>query len=111
MIERSKQGAIDVVQASDPINIDYAEMFRNVFSIYAEAGQPHVVLDLQAIPLIDSAGLELLLDIQEKYRHRGGTLKLAAANPLCRDILHVTGMDKLFEIYDDSVTAVGSFVR
>jgi len=111
MLERSKQGAVDVVRASDPINIDHAEMLRNLFDSYADAGQPHVVLDMQAVPLIDSVGLELLLDTQEKYRQRGGTLKLSAANPLCREILYVTGVGKLFELFDDTSAAVGSFVR
>ena len=40
-------------------------------------GQPHVVLDLQGVAVIDSAGLELLLDAQEKCQRMGGALKLA----------------------------------
>ena len=74
-------------------------------------GQPRAVLDLSRVPLFDSAGLEWLLKVQEKFVQRGGALKLAASNPLCRDILTVTGLDRHFELFTDPVIAVGSFAR
>ena len=74
-------------------------------------GQPRAVLDLSRVPLFDSAGLEWLLLVQEKFVQRGGAVKLAAANALCRDILTVTGVDRHFELFTDSVASVGSFAR
>ena len=47
-----------------------------------ERGQPLIVLDLQGVALIDSAGLELLLDVQEKCQRMGGALKLANLDAL-----------------------------
>ena len=74
-------------------------------------GQPYIVLDLEKVPLIDSAGLELLLDAKEDFERLGGTLKLAASNPLCDEILSVTGVGRSFEIFPEATSAVGSFVR
>jgi anti-anti-sigma factor len=74
-------------------------------------GQPRAVLDMQEIPLLDSAGLELLLDVQEEFEQRAGRLKLAAASPLCRDILNVTGVGNHFEIYRELKSAIGSFLQ
>lgn len=76
-----------------------------------ENGQPRVVFDLSGIPLIDSAGLESLLDARDLCQKRGGTMVLARPNPLCRDILRVNGFDKELQIFDDSVKAMGSFAR
>ena len=72
-------------------------------------GQPRVVLDLQHVPLIDSAGLEALLDSRDECVRRAGTMHLATPNRLCRDILRVTGLDHQFSIFDDVISAVGSF--
>ncbi len=74
-------------------------------------GQPHVVLDLGQVPLIDSAGLEMLLDVQEEFQRRGGAMKLAAGQGLCREILGVTGVGAQFELYSEVTSAVGSFVQ
>lgn len=74
-------------------------------------GQPMGVLDLQSVPLIDSAGLELLARQQDQFQRRGGGLKIAAANALCRDILRCTDLAKRFELYGDVKAAVRSFIR
>ena len=80
---------------------------RNVL----EDGQPHVVFDMQGVPLVDSRGLELLLQMHDAYKRLGGDLKLASVNPLCAEILKITGVGPHFEIYRDTGAAVGSFVR
>ena len=111
MFEHTKQGAIDVVFGGDPLNGDHVERLRALLENFAEEGQPHVVLDLQGVPLIDSAGLELLLDMHEKYKQLGGAFKLASASQLCGEILKVTRVGRHFELYPDTGAAVGSFVR
>lgn len=111
MFEHTRQGAVDVVFGGDPLHGDHVERLRALLECITEDGQPHVVLDLQGVPLIDSAGLELLLDMHEEYQRLGGTLKLAGVNSLCGEILRVAGVGQLFEIYRDAGAAVGSFVK
>ncbi|OHB66545.1 MAG: hypothetical protein A2V70_05260 [Planctomycetes bacterium RBG_13_63_9] len=94
-----------------PLN---GENVKDVAKLLVEClgnGQPYVVFDLQNVPLIDSAGLELLLDFTEQFRELGGALKLAAPSPLCRDILSITGLGGSVEIFRDALAAAGSFAR
>ena len=123
MYQKKLQGAVQVIDGSEPLSADHVDEVSGLFeacltdevSGLFEAcltdGQPMVVLDLEKVPLIDSAGLELLLDVQENYQQRGGALKLAAANHLCDDILTATGVGDRFETYQDVANAVGSFIR
>jgi anti-anti-sigma factor len=76
-----------------------------------DRGQPQIVLDMQGVALIDSAGLELLLDVQEKCQRMGGAMKLANLGALCREVLKATGVGARFEIFRDSGGAVRSFVQ
>ncbi len=105
------QGAVDVIQGDLPLNADSAEPLRSLLEQCRRNGQPYVVLDLQNVPLIDSVGLELLLDFKEEFQQVGGAIKLAGPNPLCQEILLVTGIGDDFEIFTDALSAVGSFVR
>jgi len=109
MFERLTQGAVDLVRGDDPINAEHVEELARLFQ--ESRGQPFVVLDLEKVPLVDSAGLELLLDYRESFQQLGGALKLAAANPLCEDILSITGVGAGFEIFREPLSALGSFVR
>jgi len=111
MFERTRQGAVDLVRGDDPLNADFAPRVRQLLEACCVRGQPHAVLDLESVPLIDSAGLEMLLDVQEDFQRRGGALKLATRNTLCHEILTVTGVGSQFEIYPEAASAVGSFVQ
>jgi anti-anti-sigma factor len=66
---------------------------------------------MEKVPLVDSAGLELLLDYREKFQQVGGVLKLSGMNPLCEDILSITGVGAGFEVFRESLSALGSFAR
>lgn len=111
MFERTRQGAVDVVSGSEPLNADGVPDVLQLLQACGAHGQPHVVLDLARVPLIDSAGLEMLLDVQEDFQRRGGALKLAVGSTLCREILSVTGVGSHFEVFPEVTSAVGSFVQ
>jgi anti-anti-sigma factor len=111
MYERRTQGTIDVIRGDDPLVIEQLDQLSGLLDECLGKGQPRAVLDMREAPLIDSAGLELLLDAQADFQRRGGALKLAAPNPLCKEILTVCGLAEQLEIYTDTKTAVGSFAR
>ncbi|HUT91101.1 MAG TPA: STAS domain-containing protein [Thermoguttaceae bacterium] len=111
MFERVTQGAVDVIRGDAPLNAEHAEEVSLLLAGCLSSGRPYVVLDFDKVPLIDSAGLELVLDFQEKLQQLGGALKLASVNSLPSDILSATGIREGFEIFPEALSAVGSFVR
>ena len=111
MFTLSKQGAVDVVAGDDPLNTEFADSLSQVFDQCLQTGQPHIVLDLRNVSLIDSAGLELLLDVRDRCIGLGGLLQLAALNALCRDILQATGVASEFELFGSAIEAAGSFAQ
>ncbi len=111
MFKRNTQGTIDVVRGDDALVSERLDELSDLLEECLEQGQPRAVLDMQDALLIDSAGLELLLDAQTDFQRRGGVLKLAAVNPLCEEILSVSGVANQFEIHCDVKAAVGSFVQ
>ena len=111
MVERSRQGAVEVVRCADPLCHEQLDEVTDALEAAMAGGQPMAVFDLHQTPFVDSAGLNMLLDAQEAFEARGGALKLAGANDLCREILYVTGIGERFEIFADAKAAVGSFSR
>jgi anti-anti-sigma factor len=111
MFEQKCQGAVDVISGGDRISGEHVAELAKVLEARLDRGQPQIVLDLQGVALIDSAGLELLLDFQEKCQRMGGALKLASLGALCREVLKATGVGARFEMFRDSGSAVRSFVQ
>ena len=109
MFETSRQGAVTVIAGDVPLTAENASEFRAAVEACAREGTTRIVVDLNDIPLIDSQGLELLLELQDQVVARAGLVKLCGANSLCQDILEVTGVGHRFEIHTQAKGAVGSF--
>src|SRR5262245_2865813 len=111
MFEQKCQGAVDIISGGDRISGAHVTELAKLLEGRLDRGQPQIVIDLQSVAIIDSAGLELLLDVQEKCQRMGGALKLANLGALCREVLKATGVGARFEIFRDSRGAVRSFVQ
>jgi anti-anti-sigma factor len=111
LFEHKTQGAVDIISGGDRISGEHVAALAVLLEKRVERGQPQIVLDLNRIAVIDSAGLELLLDYQEKCQRMGGALKLANAGQLCREVLKATGVGQRFETFRDTGGAVRSFVQ
>jgi anti-anti-sigma factor len=111
MFTQTKQGAVTVITGDEPLNGDNVSDANEVVLKCLSRGQPRLVFNLQKIPYVDSLGLNFLLDTRDVCNSRGGSFKIAAPNPLCRDILRITEIDRQVEIFPDVLSASGSFAQ
>ncbi len=65
-----------------------------------------LVLNLEAVPFVDSAGLEYLLDLQERFAEKLGRVKLANLNENIAKTLEITRLDNAFERFENVSEAV-----
>lgn len=72
-------------------------------------GQKKILLNLREVPYIDTSGLGELVCGFTTASKRGGQLKLLNLNKRTRDLLQVTKLYRLFEVYEDETVAVGTF--
>ncbi len=68
----------------------------------------HVLLLPGEIERIDSEGVAALVGLSISARNRGGEVKLAELSPKCSRVLHVTRIEKVFEIYETEEQALAS---
>jgi anti-anti-sigma factor len=111
MIEAKRTGAVDILECGVPLIREYTSVFRACWERLFASGMPKIVVDMKGTPLIDSAGLEALLDLKDRCEEVGGSAVLARPTPLCQDILRVNGLNREFQIYSDYVQALGSFSK
>jgi len=71
--------------------------------------QPRFVFDFTRVGELDAVGIHLLLKCLEEVMKLNGDVKLAAVPPGPTAILELTGVDRLFEIFDSTGDAVKSF--
>jgi anti-sigma B factor antagonist len=76
-----------------------------------EQGNRWMLLNCEDLAYVDSCGVGELVGADATIVRRGGVLKLLNPNHRLADVLAVTGLDSLFDIYDDELIAIASFNR
>jgi anti-sigma B factor antagonist len=85
----------------------YAEL-ENKIKEYLDSGHKHLVLELDGIEYLSSAGVRVLISTQKTLKPRGGNLALAQPSARVKDVLQLAGVDVLFPTYDTTVAALGN---
>ncbi len=70
-----------------------------------------IVLNLGEVNSIDSGGLGTLVSLYTSARNAGGALKLANLSNRVGDLLHLTKLHSVFEIFKSEEEAVKSFQK
>jgi anti-sigma B factor antagonist len=67
-----------------------------------------LVVDLDGVDFLDSAGLGVLVGGRERARSRDGDLVLVATGRSVLRVLELTGLDRAFEVHGSRADALGS---
>jgi anti-sigma B factor antagonist len=81
-------------------------LLRETIRAFLDAGQLRILLNLERLEFLDSAGLGELVRTHVAVRSRGGQLALVNPSPNVRHLLNVTKVDRVFEIAPDELTAL-----
>ncbi len=85
------------------------EPLRNKIQQLVRAGFPRIILNLEEVRYIDSVGLSTLVAIYTTARRQGGDLKLLNLTKRVHDLLQITRLSTVFDIYDNLADARRSF--
>jgi anti-sigma B factor antagonist len=70
-----------------------------------------IVLDLDKVRFMDSAGLGELVAWKKRAAQLGGDVRLLRPQPLVRDVFELTALTRVFQIFESEAEAVASFQR
>jgi anti-sigma B factor antagonist len=103
-------GQVAVVDLSGKITIGEGDVvLRDKVLELLDAGQSKILLSLEKVSYMDSAGIGELVACFKKAREKGGTVKLLKPSGKVEDLLQLTKLWEVFEIFDEEKQAVASF--
>ncbi len=83
--------------------------FRAAVEIATVALAPNVILNLQLTEFIDSTGLGGMVMLATRIKQAGGAMKLTYLNRRNMELIVLTKLDTIFQVFDDESDAVNSF--
>jgi anti-sigma B factor antagonist len=107
--QREREGVVVLDLAGTLTVGDAATALRTGLRDIVSAGPRNVVLNLAGVDYIDSTGLGALVVCFTSLRKSGGRLVLLNLNRRHLELLLLTKLSTVFEIFDDEQDAVNSF--
>lgn len=103
-------GDIKVLALSGKITIGEGDVkLREKINDMIKEGDRKIILDLHGVTYIDSSGIGELVSSYTTLKNREGSLKLARLKSKIYDLLQLTALVSVFEIYDSVEDALQSF--
>ena len=109
-IEQRHVGEVVVLDLKGKITLGEGdELLKDKVNSIVNQGHRKVILNLAAVPYIDSAGLGEIVRTYTTVSRQGGSLKLLNLTKRITDLLAITKLLTVFETYDSESDAVRSF--
>jgi anti-sigma B factor antagonist len=103
-------GPVTVVDMSGRLTLgDGSALLRKTLRDLLEDNRTQILLDLADVDYIDSSGIGELVSGYISVKNRGGKLKLLNLTKKVHDLLQITRLFTVFDVYADENEAVRSF--
>ncbi len=85
------------------------ELLKDKINSLLADGKKKLILNLEGVPYIDSAGLGEIVRTYTTVSRQGGSLKLLNLTKRIEDLLSITKLLTVFETFDTEAEAINSF--
>ena len=93
-------GKVAIVRLDGRLNMVAAPRLRAAIEELVDAGGTHVLVDLSAVPFMDSSGLGALIASLKKARQAQGDLRITGVTEQVGTVLSLTNLDRVLRPFD-----------
>jgi anti-sigma B factor antagonist len=108
-IAESVREDVVILTLKGRLTLGESNLVREKIAALSAAGKHNVVVDLGAVDYIDSTGLGILVICFTSLKKQGGALKLVNPNKRNVELLLLTKLHTVFEVFNEDQDAVNSF--
>jgi len=108
-IVESVREDITVLTLKGRLTLGESNLIREKVNQLSAAGKYKIVIDLTNVEYIDSTGLGILVICFTSLKKQGGALKLVNPNKRNVELLLLTKLHTVFEVFNEVQDAVNSF--
>lgn len=106
---RNREG-VTILEPRGKITIGAGDIaLRDAVNEALEAGSHNLLIDFSRVTRMDSSGMAELVAAYKRVSDAGGHVKLLQLPSNIRDVLSITQIARVFDIFDDEDEAIQSF--
>jgi anti-sigma B factor antagonist len=103
---RSVNSTASMIDLEGEVDVYTAPQLKQQIIAMLDSGIYHVIVNLSNVEYLDSTALGVLIGGLKRLREKNGTLDLICPNPRIKRIFEITGLDKIFDIFNSEQDAL-----
>jgi stage II sporulation protein AA (anti-sigma F factor antagonist) len=104
-----RHGEVLILRPSGRIDTENSKVLLEKITQVIDEGVHNLLLDLSAVPYINSLGLRTLITAAKRLANSGGKLVMAEVDVQVRKILEISGLTSVLGVHSTKDEALGSF--
>jgi len=105
-----ESGKVAIIELKGKITIGSGDIqLRDTITKLLESGKNNILVEMKEVTAIDSSGIGELVGCYTTVTNKGGKLRLLHLPPKIQDVLTVTQLITVFDVYEVESEAVASF--
>jgi anti-sigma B factor antagonist len=106
-LETRQEDGHTIIEVGGEIDVYTAPKLRDKITELVGNGNYNLVIDMEKVDFLDSTGLGVLVGGLKKVRAHDGSMRLICNQERLLKIFRITGLTKVFAIYDTVDAALG----
>lgn len=90
-----------IIRADGGLNADTGKQFLGDIETLVNAGLRKIIVDCSGLEYVSSFGLGILVRLHKGMKRHGGDVKVAGVKGVLADVLRITRLNTLFDVYGD----------
>lgn len=100
MDTRTLERELPIIELEGEVDVYTAPQLKQQMISMLEGGAKEMVVNLTKVDYLDSTALGVLIGGLKRMRERDGNMVLVCPSPRIRRVFEITGLDKIFDIYN-----------
>lgn len=99
-LDHEKKGPVDVVILDGLLNADTSVLLETLFHDLAELEQPQILMNMENLSYISSAGIGCFIGSIKKIRSKSGDIRFSSVPPKVKRVFFLLDMVDFFKFFD-----------
>lgn len=108
---RESGAGFPIIEMAGEVDFSTAPAFKTQLVDLIEKGNYKILVDLERVEYLDSTGLGILVGGLWRVREKGGNLVLKCSQRKILQLFEITGLIKVFEIYQEEEKALKALMN
>ena len=109
--ESNRQASALVIRARERLDSANAREFHDQIRDAIEAAQRAVIVDMEELIYISSAGLRVILQVSKQLERRSVRFAICSLSKTVREVFEVSGFDQMINIWPSQTDALAAVNR